>query len=170
MKIFNVHERRLSLSVERAGVAIDSLTKKNDCLWPSYRWPAMEFDGPLREGVSGGHGPVKYSVAEYIPGKRIVFSFDESGVVAGIDGRHYFEVVPRRKKVILRHVLEGACSLKDWLLWHLVIGPCHDALLEDGLDLAENTLTGSSKKTRLGLRVKLLRKIIAGKKNGAGTS
>lgn len=164
MKIFNVHERALSVSAEKAGTAIDSLTGKNDFLWPRFRWPSMEFGTPLRTGASGGHGPVKYSVVEYVPGKRIVFSFDETGVVAGIDGRHYFEVVPRRKKVILRHVLEGECGVKDWLLWQLVIGPCHDALLEDGLDLAENTLTGSGKKSRMALRVRLLRKVIARKK------
>ncbi len=164
MKIFNVHERALSVSAEKAGSAIDSLTREDDFLWPGHRWPPMKLDAPLGKGASGGHGPVKYSVKEYVPGKRIVFGFDKSGVVAGIDGRHYFEVVSLREKVILRHVVEGKCGFRDWLLWHAVIGPCHDALLEDGLDLAENTLTGSGKVTELSFQVRFLRRILAGKK------
>jgi hypothetical protein len=101
---------------------------------------------------------------EYVPGKRIVFRFDKSGVAAGINGRHYFEVESRREKVILRHVVDGECGFGDWLLWHAVIGPCHDALLEDGLDLAENTLTGSGKITRLSVRVRFLRRILGREK------
>jgi len=39
-----------------------------------------------------------------------VFQFDQDGALAAFDGRHYFEVVPRRKHVFLRHVVEGECS------------------------------------------------------------
>jgi hypothetical protein len=137
----------MRLTPPAVGRAIDNLAGPDDFLWPRHMWPKMELNAPLGEGASGGHGFVRYSVVEYVPGKRVVFRFDESGVLSGIDGRHYFEVVPRRNNVILRHVVEGEYGFTDWLLWHLVIGPCHDALLEDGLDLAENTLTGSSKKS-----------------------
>ena len=82
-------------------------------------------------------------------------------MLARFDGRHYFEVVPRRSGAILRHVVEGECGFKDWLIWHMVIGPCHDALLEDGLDLAENALTGASKKSGWGVRVRMIRKALA---------
>lgn len=100
-------------------------------------------------------------MVEYIPGKRAVFQFDQAGALAAFDGRHYFEVVPRRDYVLLRHVVEGECRFKDWMLWHLFIGPLHNALLEDGLDLAENSLTASSKVTRSSAWVKCLLYMIA---------
>lgn len=161
MKINNVHERTLGIPAKEAGRAIDRLAGPGDILWPGYRWPAMQLDSPLGEGAAGGHGPVRYAVAEYIPGRRVVFGFSEEGVMAGLDGRHYFEVVPRRNNVLLRHVVEGECGFKTWLLWLLVVGPCHDALMEDALDLAENSLTGGRRSTRLGIRVRMLRRMIA---------
>ncbi|NLW91343.1 MAG: hypothetical protein GXY34_07055 [Syntrophomonadaceae bacterium] len=90
-----------------------------------------------------------------------MFQFDQAGALAAFDGRHYFEVVPRRDYVLLRHVVEGECRFKDWMLWHLFIGPLHNALLEDGLDLAENSLTASSKVTRSSAWVKCLLYMIA---------
>lgn len=156
MKILNIHERQFNLLPENVGTAIDSLANPSTILWPDGKWPPMEMDKGLCEGASGGHSFIKYTVVEYIPGKRVVFQFDQAGALAAFDGRHYFEVVPRRDHVLLRHVLEGACGFKDWMFWHLFIGPLHNALLEDGLDLAENSLTGSSKVTRSNLWVKCL--------------
>lgn len=164
MKVINVHERPFNLAPEQVGKAIDSLAGSSNILWPVAKWVPMELDQGLCVGSSGGHSFIKYTVTEYVPGKRAVFQFDPSGALAAFDGRHYFEVVPRRDRVILRHVVEGECDLKDWLFWHLVIGPMHDALLEDGLDLAENNLTGSSKTTRWSIWIKYLLYMIARQK------
>ncbi len=62
MKILNIHERSVKVSPGEAGRAIDGLSGREDFLWPRSRWPAMEFDGPLAVGASGGHGPVRYAV------------------------------------------------------------------------------------------------------------
>lgn len=163
MKVLNIHERLFKLSPEHVGQAIDSLASPSNILWPVGKWPPLELDKGLYQGASGGHSFIKYTVVEYVPGKRVVFQFDQDGALAAFDGRHYFEVVPRRKHVFLRHVVEGECSFKDWMFWHLLIGPMHDALLEDGLDLAENKLTGSSKTTRCSLWVTCLLYMIARK-------
>ncbi len=161
MKILNIHERQFNLPPDHVGQAIDSLASPSNILWPVGKWPPMELNKGLFEGSSGGHSFIKYTVVEYVPGKRAVFQFDQAGALAAFDGRHYFEIVPRRSHVLLRHVLEGKCGFKDWVSWHLFIGPLHDALLEDGLDLAENSLTGSTKKTQPSFWVKFLLYMIA---------
>lgn len=35
-----------------------------DVLWPGELWPPMRIDGP------GSHGPLKYTVEEYVPSTR----------------------------------------------------------------------------------------------------
>ncbi len=146
MKIMNVHERSCRVAPELVGTLIDSLSGVDDHLWPRSKWPAQALDGPLEEGARGGHGPVRYTVSEYVPGRRVAYRFDPSGLVAGFDGRHYFEVIPRRSDVLLRHVLEAECDAKTWLKWKVVVEPVHDALLEDALDRAERTLHGRIEK------------------------
>ncbi len=142
MKILNVHERSFHAEREAIGVLIDSLSAPQDRLWPTNKWPAQVLDGPLKEGSKGGHAGVKYTVVEYTPGRRVVYQFDPAGWLAGIDGRHYFEVVPRRRGVLLRHVLEGDADPKTWVKWKVGIEPLHDALIEDLLDGAERKLHG----------------------------
>ena len=135
MKILNTHERRLDASVQKLGSFIDDLAGDNDRLWPKDRWPPMRFDGPLAVGARGGHGPIRYQVADYVPSKRIVFSFDPSkGLTRGFQGDHYFELEERDGQALLRHVIKADCSPAAWIRWVLVVRPLHDALLEDALD------------------------------------
>jgi hypothetical protein len=68
--ICNVHQRSLAVPVAEAGFLIDGLAGPDDRLWPSDRWPAMRFDRPLGVGARGGHGPVRYAVGAYVPGRR----------------------------------------------------------------------------------------------------
>lgn len=146
MKILNIHERSVKVSPGEAGRAIDGLSGREDFLWPRSRWPAMEFDGPLAVGASGGHGPVRYSVTEYVPGRRVEFRFGRAGATAGLDGRHFFEIVPRRDHVVLRHVVDAECDFRNWLRWRFFIEPLHDALLEDAFAGAERTLVHAGTK------------------------
>ncbi|MBN2256097.1 MAG: SRPBCC family protein [Deltaproteobacteria bacterium] len=165
MKIYNIHERPLHAQPDDVGKLIDSLSGPEDQLWPRKKWPAMEFDAGLCPGARGGHGPIRYHVADYIPGERVVFQFDDSGLIGGFDGRHLFEAVPRQGHVVLRHIVDAECSFKLWLKWHLLVGPMHNALLEDSLDQAENVLAdGLRNSSRWSLRVRFLRWMIARKR------
>ncbi len=165
MKIYNVHERSFKVTPKEVGAILDSLSGENDMLWPKDRWPPMRFDSPLGEGATGGHGPIHYHVSEYVPGKRIAFEFEEKGLSKEFDGRHYFEIVPHRNFVLLCHVIDIWCDFRTWLRWQILIGPLHDALLEDALDKAEQKLTGDLKKrSKWSIWVRFLRWFMARKR------
>jgi len=160
MKIYNRHERRISAPPDKVGSLLDSLSGPADRLWPAADWPAMKFDAPLREGARGGHGPVRYCVTEYLPGHRVVFQFEGEGLTDGLDGRHFFEVVPRSDYTVLRHVVDADCDLRMWAKWHILIGPMHDALIEDAFDRVEQKLHGGfAKRSRWSPWVRFLRKM-----------
>jgi hypothetical protein len=162
MKIDNRHERSFRTEADCVGTILDTLSKPDDRLWPHDTWPPMRFDTSLKPGARGGHGIVRYEVEEHTPGRRAIFRFDGTGVTADLDGRHYFEVIPRNGHVILRHVIDAECGFKAWLKWKLLIEPLHDALLEDALDRAEQALHGSVvRPRRWSARVKILRNILA---------
>ncbi len=162
MRIYNVHERNYDTDPGKVGALLDTLAGEDDRLWPGDKWPPMKFDVPMGIGAKGGHGAVKYLVIEYVPGKRAAFDFIDSGLLKGFDGRHLFEVVPRRGSVLLRHIVDADCDLKGWLKWHILVGPLHDALLEDALDNAEGELSESTKRpSRWSLWVRFLRKMLA---------
>jgi len=165
MKIDNRHERSFRTEADSLGSILDTLSGPDDRLWPRDTWPPMHFDTSLKPGARGGHGVVGYEVEEYAPGRRAIFRFDGTGITADLDGRHYFEVIRRNSRVILRHVIDAECGIKAWLKWKIVIEPLHDALLEDALDHAEQAMFGCvSRPARWSLRVKILRKILAKKR------
>jgi len=165
MKVFNKHERRISVPVDNLGAVIDSLSGSDDRLWPWETWPPMKFDSPLAKGSSGGHGPIRYHVSEYVPGRRVVFQFDGSGLVGGLDGRHYFEIISRRNHALIRHVVDAESDFKMWAKWLLLVGPLHDALIEDAFDKVERSFSDSSLKIRRWSPwVKVLRSLLARKR------
>lgn len=168
MRVYNVHERQLPVSAAEAGALIDTLSGPDDTLWPKDRWPAMKLDTPLRRGARGGHGAVRYSVHDYVPGKRIVFRFDGTGLTRGLEGDHLFEVVPGQSHVVFRHIVDAEGGLKDWLQWKCIVGPLHDALLEDALNRAEYALMGSvARPVRWSLWVRFLRRMLQRKRGDA---
>ncbi|MER7956925.1 SRPBCC family protein [Streptomyces sp. NPDC096030] len=136
MPVHNVHERLLAVGVEEAGALLDSLSAgKADGLWPYDTWPPMEFDRPLAAGAKGGHGPVRYTVAAYVPGTWIRFAFTSP---RGFHGFHEYVVLPvDEERTVLRHTLSMRVSGLARLSWPLAYRWMHDALLEDSLDLAE---------------------------------
>ena len=168
MRIDNQHERSFNVSIDSVGDILDTLSGPHDRLWPRDNWPPMLLDESLKSGAKGGHGPVRYHVDEYVPGRRAVFRFDGTGLTAGLDGRHYFEIIPRNNHNVLRHVVDAECDLRAWLKWKIMIEPLHDALLEDALDLAEQTLEGIvSRPARWNLWVRFVRRIMAKKRHRA---
>jgi hypothetical protein len=142
MKIDNKHERSFNVPADSVGDILNTLSSANDKLWPHDKWPPMRLDANLKQGAKGGHGPVRYYVDEYTFSRRAIFRFDGTGLTAGLDGRHYFEIIPRHNHNVLRHVVDAECDLRAWLKWKLLVEPIHDALLEDALDRAEQSLEG----------------------------
>jgi hypothetical protein len=138
MHVLNIHERELPAESGEVGALIDSLTSRNDRLWPGALWPAMRFDRPLAVGAVGGHGPIRYVVEAYHPGRLVRFRFTAP---SGFDGHHWLEVLPgAADSTLLRHTICMRVSGTALLLWPLAIRHLHDALLEDALALAQASL------------------------------
>jgi len=158
VKVLNVHERELAAPAAEVGALLDGLAGLHDRLWPTDRWPPMRFDRPLGVGARGGHGPVRYDVGAYEPGRFVRFDFTGP---PGFDGHHRLEVKDLAEgRTCLRHVVEMETRGAAVLGWPLVFGPLHDALLEDALDRAEISLGLSPAGARWSPWVRLLRWIL----------
>ena len=140
MQVRNVHKRRISASATLVGSLIDTLASKDDQLWPSRQWPTMKFDRDLKVGAKGGHGPIRYFVQSYEPGKSICFQFTSP---KGFNGYHSFWVEQSESGTFLRHILRMDTSGFALLSWPLIFRPLHDALIEDSLDKAEKNMGGN---------------------------
>jgi hypothetical protein len=133
--VTNVHERRLPVSADVVGPLLDRLGTPDDVLWPAPNWPRLVLAAPLAVGVHGGHGPIRYRVSHYQPGRSAEFTF-ERGV--GIDGYHRLEVEPTGPDTCtIRHVIRGRTTGRMRLGWPLAVRWLHDAVVEDLLDQAE---------------------------------
>ena len=138
MKVLNIHEREFPESPQRVGVLIDTLSSHDDALWPKQSWPRIAFHGPLSVGPAGGHGPIRYFVEAYQPGRSVKFRF--SGP-RGFDGWHGYEVAGSgTQSCALRHTLEMSVHGVAAISWPLVFRPLHDALIEDSLAVAQASL------------------------------
>lgn len=158
MKVRNVHERELPAS-ERAAALIDSLGSKHDALWPRGSWPRLVLDRAPSVGASGGHGPIRYFVEQYVPGESIKFRFTRP---KGFQGYHRYDMVKAGSEVVvLRHTLEMTTRGLAVLSWPLVFRPLHDALIEDSLATAETALGGTPRVRPWSLWVRLLRRIMS---------
>ena len=114
----------------------------------------MRFDRPLAVGADGGHGPVRYHVTGYQPGRRIEFTFHPR---TGLIGTHTFEVLPQGPGAcLMRHRLTAEPRGAMRLLWPAVVRTCHDTVLEHLLDNAERAVTGGvARPVRYPLRARL---------------
>ncbi|WP_050515091.1 hypothetical protein [Streptomyces rimosus] len=169
MGICNVHERELPVPLRTVGALIDGLAGADDPLWPGRDWPPMRLDRPLGEGATGGHGPVRYTVAAYVPGVWVRFAF--SGP-RGFDGFHeYTAHALGERRSVLRHTLAMRARGPARLSWPLAYRPLHDAALEDSLDRAEFACTGTvARPARWSPYVRLLRRLSGDSRNSrAGT-
>ncbi|MFD5325939.1 SRPBCC family protein [Streptomyces sp. NPDC127092] len=157
MGVYNVHERLLPVKESEVGALIDGLASgEGDRLWPGASWAPMEFDRPLSAGARGGHGPVRYTVAGYAPGRWIRFEFTGP---RGFHGFHELAVLPDGPdRTRLHHTLAMEVRGLARLTWPLAWRPMHDACLEDGLDRAELAGTGAVRRpARWSPYVRLLR-------------
>jgi hypothetical protein len=156
MKVLNIHERQFPVSPNTAGALINTLSAKEDKLWPGELWVPMKLDKGLQIGSRGGHGPIRYFIKEYEPGRKIAFQFTGP---KGFNGYHYFQVLISTEAgtSILRHVIDMNTTGSALCAWPLIFRPLHDALMEDALDKAQNNLGLGDHKTSWSLWVRFLR-------------
>jgi hypothetical protein len=160
LKVLNIHERELSVSPDRVGALIDSLSSREDALWPKQSWPRMEFDRPLSVGAVGGHGPIRYVVEAYTPGRSIKFSFTGP---KGFNGYHGYEIVKSSAHgCVLRHTLEMTTRGPAVFSWPIVFRPMHDALIEDSLAVAQAALGHAPRVQPWSAWVRVLRWVVSG--------
>ncbi len=163
VRVTNVHERGLSASAATAGELIDLLASEHDVLWPFDRWPPMRFDRSLGVGADGGHGPIRYVVEAYEPGRSIRFRFTKP---VGFRGSHRFEIEEvSANRVILRHVIEMRAVGRAYWSWLFAIRSLHDALIKDALDRAELFTGGTPRKRAWSYWVRFLRRRAAKKRS-----
>ncbi len=157
--IYNVHERRIAAPVEEVGALLADMGSPADRLWPADRWPPLELDAPVGPGARGGHAVIRYTVTEYLPGRRLEFTFDPP---TGLVGTHSFEVEEHPDGgSVLRHVLEAQPHGAMRLLVPLAVRRLHDALIEDALDRAERVLgVGPAVPARWSPSVRVLRALV----------
>jgi hypothetical protein len=155
--VANVHERRVTGAVEKLSGMISSISGPNDTLWPSDAWPPMRLDQALTVGSTGGHGPIRYTVESYDPGRSVSFRFADG---LGLVGTHCLTVEQHSDSTaVVRHEINGRVTGSMRVLWPLAIRWLHDALVEDLLDNAEAAVAGQlTPPVRLhGLGVRVLR-------------
>ena len=157
MRVHNVHQRELPVPPAVLGELLDSLGRPDDLLWPAAAWPRVRFDRPLQPGALGGHGPIRYTVESYVPGKSISFRFTAP---PGFNGTHSLLVglAPSgaRLSLDLRRNTTGSGTLS----WLLVFRPLHDALLEDLLHRAARASGVQEPPPAWSLRVRVLRALL----------
>jgi hypothetical protein len=157
--ICNVHQRSLAVPAAEAAFLIDGLAGPDDRLWPSDRWPAMRFDRPLGIGARGGHGPIRYAVSAYVPGRRVQFTFTGRN----IDGFHEFELIDGGDRhCVLRHTLMAHASGSLRIVFPLVVRPMHDACLRDAMDRAELATGGPAERRPHPAAVRVRRTLVGG--------
>ncbi len=135
----NVQQRQISASAAKVGLMLDTFASAEDQIWPAG-WPPAKLVAGLSIGSKGAHGPIRYSVEAYEPGRHIRLKF-APGV--GIDGYHEFVLKPVGDNLCLvTHTVEG--PLNGWMRlgWPVAMRWLHDALLQDLLDNIELGSTG----------------------------
>lgn len=141
MQIDNVHSREIPAAAADVGAVLAGLGSDDDRLWPSDRWPTLQFrlQGPLEAESPARHGPVRYMVDAYEPGRRLTFRFMPR---LGLVGTHGFEIEPLDgRRTRLTHTLRARVEPRLVPLWPIVRG-YHDALIEDVLAQADRSATG----------------------------
>jgi len=158
MKVLNVHTRVIDQPIVEISKLFQTLSSKDDQMWPAKKWPPMKLDNGLKVGSRGGHGPIRYSVQKYTPGKFIQFKFSKP---KGFHGVHEFEIKELEvNKTELKHSIRVAAEGQAILSWPLAIRWLHDALIEDAFDTVENHFSTVKKKTEWSIWVRFLREFL----------
>jgi hypothetical protein len=153
----NIQHRLINAPADTLGGLLDSVATEDRTLWPTG-WPPLVLDAGLTPGSRGGHGLIRYSVAEYEPGRRVRFCFDPG---LGLDGYHELRITSEGPQGCrLTHTIDSTIHGRAKVLWPLMIRWLHEALTEDLFDNAERAATGRlrGQPARWSLWVRLLRR------------
>jgi RimJ/RimL family protein N-acetyltransferase len=157
MHVVNRHERLIPAPLSRVGALLDDLGSPSDRLWPGDRWPPMRVKGPLEVGARAGHGPVRYTVEAFEPGRMVHFRFTRP---KGFDGTHTFSVEESKGGTLVRHELKMRARGWALLSWPLFFRPLHDAVIEDAFDRAAVAVGSEPVGARWSAWVRLLRRVV----------
>jgi hypothetical protein len=164
----NVQRRTIDAPLQRMAPLLDRVASADDPLWPVKTWPPIRFDRPLAPGATGGHGMIRYSVVEHVPGRLLRCRFDPA---LGLVGEHELRLEPDGTGTAVVHVIRGRLTGGMRVLWPLAIRWLHEALLQDLLDNAEREGTGTVRTpARWSPWVRLLRRALATRTNTPGTA
>ncbi|MEV7013389.1 SRPBCC family protein [Streptosporangium sp. NPDC051022] len=161
----NIQQRLIDAPAGRLGALLDRAATADDRLWPVPAWPPLVLDAGLTPGSRGGHGPIRYSVCEYEPGRRARFLFDQA---TGLDGHHEFLITAQGPDHCrLTHTITCTVRGRMRILWPLAIRWLHEALIHDLFDNAERAATGrlSRRPARWSPWVRLLRRVWASRRS-----
>ena len=158
MKVRNIHSRVISQPKANLKELFYTLASEEDRIWPVQKWPRMKFKEGLMEGAVGGHGPISYTIQQYIPGEFIRFNFLRP---EGFDGFHQLELIELAPdQTEIKHSIEMNARGVGILSWSLGIRWLHDALIEDAFDQVENQFSEQKKTTEWNWWVKFLRYVL----------
>ena len=158
MKIINVHQRVYNQPSEMIWKILETLSSKEDRLWPREIWPPVVLNNGLAMNSSGGHGPIRYYVSKHDHGEAIEFTFTKPAEFVGF---HKFEIIENSNNTsVLRHILSMNVNLKGLVAWYFAIKWLHDALLEDCLDKVNNQLSDDKAHSPHNFWVRRLRKML----------
>ena len=159
MKVANIHSRTLQKSMSVVSTLLETLASDNDTLWPNEKWHPMRFKDGVQVGSRGGHGPIRYSVKEIVPGKGIEFQFEKP---SGFHGVHGFILEKQTESLtLLSHYIRMKTTGKSILSWWFIYRPLHNALIEDCFTKAERSLELEPTRKKWNLWVHFLRKILS---------
>jgi len=162
LQVINIHKREILQPLTEISKLFNTLASYNDMMLATDKWPRMTLDKGLRVGSKGGHGPIKYLVAEYQPEKSITFQF----LLKGFNGFHRFDLKElATNKSELSHTIDMTTTGWATLKWTLTIRWLHDAFIEDAFDKVENHFTENKKISKWNLWVIILRKVMKPKRN-----
>ena len=164
LKVLNIHKRTIHQPKNRIAELLKTLSTENDSIWPKEILPIMNFEGGIKVGAKGGHGPIRYIVEKYDPNHIIQFRFSKPN---GFNGIHKFELKElAREKTEIKHTIDMNTSGKGTFIWVLAIRALHNALIEDGFDKLENTFSEHQKSSKWNFWVRFVRKQMTKRKPG----
>ena len=161
MKVINIHKRIIDRPISEIGQLLHTLATDNYQIIATDKWPKMKLDNGLQIGSKGGHGPIRYFIADLELNKFVKFQFD----MKGFEGFHKFEIMELgTEKTEIVHLIDMETSGIATMKWLFAFRWLHDAFIEDAFDKVENRFRKDQKLSVWSLWVRLLRKVMKPKR------